>query len=69
MDQFKDQYQINMILIYAGEGAKQKGHLAGCPNTSEMPLVTASNGCSQPTRPAPKWAAPYPETIKESQSL
>jgi transposase len=27
-------------------------------NASEMPPAPASNGCSQQTRPAPKWAAP-----------
>jgi transposase len=27
-------------------------------NVSAMPQAPASNGCSQPTRPAPKWAAP-----------
>ena len=27
---------------------------------NETPPAPASNGCSQPTRPAPKWAAPIP---------
>jgi hypothetical protein len=27
-------------------------------NDSEIPPAPTSNGCSQPTRPAPKWAAP-----------
>jgi hypothetical protein len=26
----------------------------------EMPQEPASNGCSRPTKPAPKWAAPIP---------
>jgi transposase len=31
---------------------------------AEMPPAHASNGCSQPTRPAPKWAAPIPRLPK-----
>ena len=27
-------------------------------SVSAMPQAPASNGCSQPTKPAPKWAAP-----------
>src|ERR1700692_1955060 len=29
-------------------------------NASEMPPALRSNGCSQPTKPAPKWATPIP---------
>jgi transposase len=29
-------------------------------SNNETPPAPASNGCSQPTRPAPKWAAPIP---------
>ena len=32
----------------------------------EMPPAPASNGCSQQTRPAPKWAAPIPPLPKKS---
>jgi hypothetical protein len=31
---------------------------------NEMPPAPASNGCSQPKRPAPKWAAPIPSHPK-----
>jgi hypothetical protein len=31
---------------------------------AEMPPAHASNGCSQPTRPAPKWAQPIPRLPK-----
>jgi hypothetical protein len=43
------------------------GYAAKSPpgNGSEMPPAPASNGCSQQTRPAPKWAA-YPAASKES---
>ena len=33
-------------------------------NDNETPPAPASNGCSQPTRPAPKWAAPIPSRPK-----
>jgi hypothetical protein len=31
---------------------------------AETPPAPASNGCSQPTKPAPKWAAPIPSRPK-----
>src|ERR1700716_2274018 len=31
---------------------------------NETPPAPASNGCSQPTKPAPKWAAPIPSHPK-----
>src|SRR5712672_2557153 len=33
-------------------------------NDNETPPAPASNGCSQPTKPAPKWAAPIPSRPK-----
>src|SRR5258708_4796121 len=33
-------------------------------NDSATPPAPASNGCSQPTKPAPKWAAPIPARPK-----
>src|SRR3982074_614947 len=33
-------------------------------NDNETPPAPASNGCSQPTKPAPKWAAPIPSHPK-----
>ena len=33
-------------------------------NDNETPSAPASNGCSQPTKPAPKWAAPIPSRPK-----
>ena len=33
-------------------------------NDSETPLPPASNGCSQPPKPAPKWAVPIPTRSK-----
>ena len=38
-------------------------------NDSAMPPAPASNGCSQPKRPAPKWAAPTPNRQARSKKL
>ena len=47
------------------------GSVAKSPpgNDSEMPRAPASNGCSQPTKPAPKWAAHIPQaTDRQKES-
>jgi DDE superfamily endonuclease len=44
----------------------QTGSAAKSPHgrNNEMPQAPASIGCSQPTKPAPKWAAPIPSQPK-----
>ena len=36
-------------------------------NVSATPPAPASNGCSQPTKPAPKWVAPTPSSLPSAR--
>jgi len=67
---------LNMVEIEIGvlrgpvpstaESTTQTGSAAKSTpgNDNETPPAPASNGCSQPTKPAPKWAAPIPSHPK-----
>ena len=56
---------------WTGASTTQTASSAKSPpgNDSETPPAHASNGCSSPTRPAPKWAAPIPKRPKSHNHL
>src|SRR6266404_9926441 len=54
------------VSAWIAESTTQNGFAAKLPlgNDSEMPPAPASNGCSQPTKPAPKWVTHTPTLPK-----
>src|SRR6202022_4535902 len=54
------------VSAWTAESTTRNASSAKSPrgNDSETPLPPASNGCSQPPKPAPKWAVPIPTRSK-----